>query len=968
MYLKQIIIKGFKSFADKTVIDLNKNITGIVGPNGSGKSNVVDAVKWVLGEQSIKSLRGEGCMSDVIFCGSKSRELSNYASVSLIFDNIDKTIKSEYDEIEIKRTVYKNNENEYYINKQRCRLKDINELLIDSGVQSFNIISQGDIANILSSKPEDRRIIIESAAKVLKYKKRKIESLKKLDKTKDNIDRINDITNELEQQLDPLCKQKEKAEIYLKNKLELENIEIALITRDIENLNEKTKTVNVEINKLKQDLLNIETSSNIDDSEIELKKQKLMNMNVEINELKEKLLQQTTLVEKINSEKNILIERKKLEIDDIKTKNNVIELKEQQENYKNKIETTYSEIKNTKDNIKDLNEKYNDILEKLEELTIKYQQNISNLNNLKNENINLEYKIQSMEKNIEQNDSLPYAVKSILNSKTLKGIETTIGKTIEVEDKYLLAINTALGYSTNFIICQNEENAKNAIEYLRNNNVGKATFFPLNIIKEKYVDKETLNTLKDEEIYIASDIVEFDKKYENIIKNQLGNIIITKELKIANRIAKLINYKYKIVTLEGDLIHVGGSMTGGTNKKTDVFSEKQELENLKIKKNNNETSIEDLKSKTTTKEIEELEKIKKELLNKLTTYEQKILIKDDILKEYSLKLENIENNLKLNTTKDSIDKLEEEIIEKYYQELEMKNNIIKKIDELTIKESELRDNIENMSHNLKTYNTKYNNMQKELKEYELDFAKYEFKLESLLQFLNEEYNITFEKAKTEYILTEAESSSRKKVNELKRIIKELGEVNTSSIEEFDRINTRYEFLNNQKDDLFKAKEILLSIIEEMDKIMKTKFITVFKEVQVEFQKTFKELFKGGTAELKLTDPENILETGIDIIALPPGKKLQHLSLLSGGEKSLTAIALLFSVLKIRPVPFCLLDEVEAALDESNVDIFGEFIKTFKNIQFIVITHKKRTMEHVDNLYGITMQESGVSKLVSVKLV
>ena len=977
MYLKQIRISGFKSFADKINIELERGITGVVGPNGSGKSNIVDAVRWVLGEQSVKSLRGDGAMSDVIFSGSKSRNPSSSASVTLVFDNSDHSLKVDYTEVSIKRTIFRSGENEYYINNEKVRLKDILELLMDSGSgkESFSIISQGDIANILSSKPEDRRVIFESAAGVLKYKKRKEEAQKKLNKTHDNIDRVNDIINELETQVIPLKEQSEKATKYLDAKKELEDVEISLIVTDLDSLNTEYTDSKNKIELLNKEILELSTSNNTFDASLSKKKLELSNINTELYKKQDELVSITKEVEKLNGEKNLISERKKYEVEDIKLHNNMLSLKEDELKYSNEREALENEI-----NI------LSNELEENKKLETKYSNELNNLEidrakayseyNLKTKTItNNEYRINVLENSIDNNDKYSYAVKSILNNPKLRGICDALGNVINTSDKYMSAIDTALGYSVSFVITETEKDAENAINYLKSNNLGRVTFFPLNIIEPKNIDLNTYNIIKNESgfIDVASNLVEYKDKYKNIILNQLGNIIVVEDMKTANMISKKINHRYRIVTLDGEIIHVGGSLTGGVNKKnTSIILDKMELDKL-LKENdrlNQDLRILDTNIKNIKEENEKIS-IKKDGINRKLIYNTEILnIKKSELNKLNEKLSDIASNISSvsGILNDTLSNEEESIINKYYESVKNKDSIVSEINRLNNLSKELQDEISILEHEFKTSGSEYYKKQNELKDLEVKVGKIDVKLDTLLNTLNEEYNITYDKAKRDYVLIMPINDARKKVSELKKIISDLGMVNLGAIEEYERVKTRYEFLNEQKNDLFKAENTLLEIIKEMDTVMSSEFIDTFKLIEIEFKNVFKELFSGGTAELRLTNPDNILETGIDIVALPPGKKLTSINLLSGGEKALTAISLLFAILRVKPVPFCILDEVEAPLDEANVDIFGKYVKKVEDkTQFIIITHKKKTMEYAKVLYGITMQESGVSKLVSVRL-
>ena len=976
MYLKEIKISGFKSFADKTNITLDDKITCIVGPNGSGKSNIIDAVKWVLGEQSIKSLRGTNNMSDVIFAGSKSRSPLNLASVSLVFDNSDSYLKVPYTEISVTRKVFRSGENEYYLNNEKCRLKDIYDLFLDSGMgkYAFNIISQGEVSKIISDSPLERRTIFEEAAGVLKYKRRKEEALKKLDKTNENLTRVKDIIKELEEQIEPLKIQSEKANKYLKIKENLEQIEIALIANDLEKLNVLYHEQTKQIEDLTNEIIEKTTSITNDDIELENKKQELEKINENLTSLQQNLLLLTKEEEKLNGEKNIIKERSKYDAEDVKVHENITNLKEQKLSLNNKllsIKTDLTILDNKiKDNIKESSNKNNEYVS----LNNTKEEIKNKISSLENSISQTEYKIKYLNDYIE-NSSFPMSVKRLLNNPKLKGIHNTISKLIDVEEKYALSLEVALGGAKDYVVVDSPNIAKACINYLKENNLGRVTFFPLDVIKPRFIDNETLNELKTKEgfINVLANLVSYDEMYKNIVFNQLGNVLVINNIDNANIISKVINNKYKIVTLDGEIINVGGSITGGTIKKKSIISEKYELENLLTKKELGEKEILSLKEKQ--------EIILKDIKEKETTlYEigkEKVLLTE----EYNAKHENYNNlkdtldrvTLELNNLEDlednSIKSEEEKILEKYYEVLKEKELVNKKLLLLTDDKEKVSSLIEEYQAKYRLNNSNIRNLEEKKKTLEIDSSKMSVKMDNLLTILSETYQMTFEKAKANYVLEEDIDVARKNVNIYKKELKEIGIVNLGAIEEYERVSKRYEFLTKQNNDLEEAITTLLKIINELDNVMEKEFIKTFKEIEIEFNNVFKELFGGGYAKLKLTDESNILETGVNIEVSPPGKKITSISLLSGGEKTLTAISLLFAVLNIKKIPFCLFDEVEAALDEANVDRVGAyFSKYIGKTQLIIITHKKKTMEYANTLYGITMQESGVSKLVSVKLV
>lgn len=970
MRLKSIKINGFKSFADKTEIEFKTDITAVVGPNGSGKSNIVDAVRWVLGEQSVKSLRGTNSMNDCIFQGSEKRNASKRCEVTLTFDNSTKFLNTDLSEVEIKRILYSSGENEYYINNSKVKLKDITNILLDSGIgiNSFNIISQGNIEEIIKSKPIDRRTILENASGVLKYKNRKIESIKKLDKTKDNISKIELVINELKTSLEPLKKQSEDAKLYLSYQNDLKDLDIALAVYDIDNIKKDYDKLNEEIDELEKEKLGIETSSNKANNDIEVLNKESLDLEAKINKLNDDILVIKDSISKKNNELSLLKEKEKLNINKDSLKENIIKSKEEEvsltsslEKEKFHLNELLSSLKELENNLKKINN----------ELTIKEVTNIkeeNELNSKKKDYYNLSLEIKALENSIRNNDFMPYAVKNILNNPRLKGINDVISKLISYEDLYDTAITTALGASRNFIVTDNEENARDAINYLKKEKLGRATFFPLNIIKSRKINNIKLDK-EDGYIGIASDLVKYDLKYSNIIENVLGNIIIVNSVDDFKNVGNKTNHLYKLVSLSGDVMHPGGSLTGGFNNNT--TSDNISLKNKKKEFENLEKDIEKLNMK-----IDQYNSFK--MSNKQA--EEKLLkdisIKNNEIYNVKINISNLENHL--NNIKDVIkssNSLLEDNISKDLlsildsikeEEIELEKNIAS-LNMYKNKKSDISSKIALLNKEYHDQNSKVYKVNESLKNKQIEISKYDTKMDYLLNLLNEEYHLTYEKASNTYSLDIDSNLAREKVKVLRSKIKALGMVNLGSISEYERINERYTFLDKQRKDLEDSSNDLLGVITEMDKIMEERLIDSFKKINEEFKKTFNKLFNGGHGELVLTS-DNILETGIDIIASPPGKSLNNINLLSGGEKTLTAISLLFAILNVYPVPFCILDEVEAALDEANVERFGKFLNELKEkSEFILITHKKKTMEYANTLYGITMEEKGVSKVVSVKL-
>ena len=976
MYLKEIVASGFKSFADKLDIKLDDKTTCIVGPNGSGKSNVVDAVKWVLGEQSVKTLRGEGSMSDVIFSGSKSRNPLNVASVELIFDNSDHFLNVPYTELSIKRRVYRSGENEYYLNGEKCRLKDISNLLLDTGMgkESFNIISQGEVDKILSNSPNDRRVIFEEAAGILKYKKRKEEALRKLDRTHNNIDRVNDIIGELETQVEPLKEQSEKAKIYLENKKGLDNYEVALLAYDIENLNIDLNRVKQEKEKLEKEVMTLSNETSSSDAKDLEEANKIEKLEKEQTSLQRRLLEVTEMVEKINGEKNLLQEKKKQQKEQSEIEEELRSTLEQKKKLEGYLEKLQKEIEFIVLDSKKKEESGQEISKHLDTEKKKKNMLLSDFSSHEQSIISIEHKINSLKREIEEGGDLPNSVRKVLNS-NLSGIHNTLGNLLSTEDKYVKALNIAISANKNFIITSDEPSAKKAINYLKDNHLGRATFFPLTVINSRYVDKDSLKLLEKEEDFIGilSDLIDYDKRYQNIIENQLGTVIISKDLDSATHLSHLVNKRYKVVSLDGDVVNVGGSLTGGSiYQAKSVILLKQDLKRLIEQKEVLELELKEIKTELETVE-QEMQKIedkefiiskekvtmKEKYENKQTEINEQKRLLEDINKTWST-LNAMSNN--------ALSEKEQELIERYHALSAEKATLQVTIEQIRNDIEELRRKNEERIASDKLKNNTLRNLEKDLHEKEVLENRIEIKMDTMLETLNSDYELTFEKAKATTHLDVDPEEARQKVNSYKATIKRLGMVNLAAIEEYERVNTRYEFLTKQKEDLLKAEDTLLEIMNEMDDVMKEEFSNTFTQISKEFKQVFKELFGGGNAELKLTDPNNLLTTGVEIVASPPGKKLTTISLLSGGEKTLTAISLLFAILNVRTVPFCLFDEVEAALDEANVSEFGKYLNHYKNkTQFLIITHKKKTMEYANTLYGITMQESGVSKLVSVKL-
>ncbi|WP_414840122.1 chromosome segregation protein SMC [Carnobacterium sp. TMP28] len=1179
MQLKRIEITGFKSFAEKTIIDFHEGVTAVVGPNGSGKSNITEAIRWVLGEQSAKNLRG-GKMNDIIFAGTDLRKPLNFAEVTLVLENEDHFLPLDFSEINITRRLHRSGDSEFFLNKQACRLKDIVELFMDSGLgkESFSIISQGKVETIFNSKPEDRRSIFEEAAGVFKYKTRKKKAEQKLVETEDNLSRVQDIVYELDSQIEPLKMQSSIAKDYLMQKEQLSDVEIALTVVEIEQLKNQADSQNQELDSFNQQLKKMQkTSTQLEKELLEVKNEKNKLSEI-IDSEQNSLMKVLQYYEQLEGKKQVLNERSKhtkqsrqqyeqqkqvakekvgklseelkqvtkrmtKKSEDQKTghsqlkkaqkeqqllasdskeiseqlRGNYIDLMQEQTSLRNEqnylekslnqvsqkklkstariaaleLEKEQSELKRTKI-IVDMKANEQEIAEKIlhyqEQQVIVQDKRV----HLENENKRMfdalrvvqqaKAKKESLQELTDDYTGFYQGVKEILKHKVkIGGVVGAVAELISVPKESEIAIDIALGAASQNIVVQDEISARNSINFLKQKRSGRATFLPLTTIKPRQLPLSIENKVRNSTgfIGIASEIVEYPKEITSIIQNLLGTTIVAKDLESANSIAKMIQFGYRVVTLEGDVMNAGGSMTGGASKKgnqSSLFSRKNELatlskqiDQMENKLLTKEAEVRQLKQ-TVIKEEGKLEKVRElgeqqrlkdqELKNTHTiilekcdrlvrelkgnqfeeqeerqeesTYterlkaitEELVILKDKMdqtkrqiemvssqdeereelqatilqtiqelmtssatIKEQLTSLENeynrIENQLEIEQKE--VDKLTS-----FIQEISQSNGD-QKISEVDLiaKSFKLKKEKEQVEDSLILHKEKLLLLQEQLSQIEqtvvlknnqqlyvveqktkveVSLNRNDVRMDNRLVYLNEEYNLTFESAKQQHTLVMKIEEATQKVRLLKLSIQELGHVNLGAIEEFERIHSRYTFLIEQRDDLLEAKESLYETMNEMDEEVILRFTETFNAIRFRFSKVFPQMFGGGTAELRLTDPENVLTTGIEIIVQPPGKKLQQLSLLSGGERAFTAIALLFAIIQVRPVPFCILDEVEAALDEANVVRFGRYLKEFdRDTQFIVITHRKGTMEEADVLYGVTMQESGVSKIVSVRL-
>lgn len=1181
MYLKRLELQGFKSFADKTVLEFKPGITAVIGPNGSGKSNISDSIRWVLGEQSMKSLRSSKA-EDVIFAGTQNRKSLGFAEASIIIDNSDGKLPIEYNEVTVTRKLYRSGETGYFINKVPCRLKDILELFMDTGIgkDGYSIIGQGKIDEILSNKSEDRRHIFEEAAGIVKYRARKAESEKKLEQTKLNLLRINDILAEIEGQIEPLRIQSEKAKRFLSLRDELKSIEVGLfvynisvykekleqIVKDLEVLNsqeqeenqklekgqEQKESLKNRINELIQEIENMqnigfESKTKIEqiNSQISVSNERILNNNSnlerlqnEIEEQKQKILEfneekENKLSKKENLSKNKErfekeLQEKEEELNRLSAKLSAKEL--EIEDKKRKVEedtdaryerlaeistyeANFENLEKTKKNVKqDLQE----AISELDSNRIKKQEiakefleidntrnkavkKLTDIRNQKEEAINVikeydekiekltaEYRMKEsrckfLQETEKDKDGYIKSVKSLLlacekDAKLNSGVEGVLASLISVDKKYETAIEMCLGQTMQNIVTNTETDAKRLIEYLRQNNLGRASFLPISSVhgkKLENINNKGINGV----VGLASDLIKYNKKYTDIILNLLGRTVIVENMESAIALAKANNYSFRIVTLEGDVINPSGAISGGSvaQKTVNILGRGREIEELKSNLEKLDSQIKEIAkqkeeySSNIVETIEESAKLEKELqeieikyatkkqevdilesqivkleekvanlkkqleqidlekknieaskegtklvivnlekeiselnaeitkfaeLNKddqtyidnlntditdlkisVSSFDESGLSIDEMLARIEQDIENANKNIEQKTqeienTKQETAKTEQVIIDLGSQIDKIKSevsNSSEKIEELKQEKNQKNEELARIEAEIENQYNVLNGLKEQIVKVESKKTKQEQDLDELINKLWQEYELTPNNA-GDYKKPENVQVAQKKTNELRKEIADLGSINIDAIEDYKKMQERYDFMNEQRYDLEESISKLRNVISEMTSTMQKQFADKFKQINKNFNEVFAELFGGGKAELILEDESNILECGIDIRVQPPGKKLQNMMLLSGGEKALTAIAILFAILKINPAPFCILDEIEAALDDVNVNRYALYLKKFsKDTEFLVITHRKGTMEIADTVYGVTMEEKGISKLLSMQL-
>ncbi|MBD9304109.1 MAG: chromosome segregation protein SMC [Lachnospira sp.] len=1180
MYLKSIEVQGFKSFANKIVFDFHNGITGIVGPNGSGKSNVADAVRWVLGEQSAKQLRGAK-MEDVIFAGTQNRKPVGFAYVAITLDNSDHALPVEYDEVTVSRRVYRSGESEYKINGHSCRLRDVTEMFYDTGIgkEGYSIIGQGQIDKILSGKPDERRELFDEAAGIVKFKRRKSAAIKKLENERSNLVRVNDILSELEKQVGPLKQQSEKAKEYLNYKTDLKKydvnaflLETDRIRKETAELNDRLKIVDDDLEDSKSEYDNTKSeyeaaenqlndiNAQIDEnsqtvSALELESQKLQgeinvfteqiktfnankqlhserlldiekdkqnknnavkelreqynNLNTELSEYNDKLAaindtakalnaeiegisgqidnRQNSIYDNLTEQSTIKAENQKfvtmleqLEIKKSELTSHIIKGKSDESAQKQVIKSLTAELDNAVGKLEDINNSIEESNTSVTQLKAEIAEKNSELDKLTQNYHREKSRLESLINITERYDGYGNSIKKIMELKDSNpGILGVIADIVKVEKQYETAIETALGGTIQNIVTDKESTAKELIGYLKQNKLGRATFLPLNAIHAR-------NTLENEAcinekgvIGVASNLVRVSFEYEGLAKYLLGRILVVDNIDNALLIAKKYKYTLRIVTLEGEQLNPGGSMTGGAfRNSSNLLGRRREIEELKqsvsntnkqitqekaavadlrnqvakyrealdsynkllrethIRKNTIDVNLKqaDLKlseiiasygddikeqasidseilkisesrnqvsgnlnlldnqNEAARKEIENLGKtleakkseeaavaLKIENLKiSHSSIEQKASFINENIERLCKELDNLEEEKtsiqeKIGETKElvSAKQADIELVKNSIEQSERKITAIgEKLEDLRAAKGKVNASHKEFFKKREELNEKIILLEKDSMRLHNQYDRLEESYDSLVDYMWNEYELTYSYA-LELKSDELNNINdiRKQINILKAAIKKLGDVNVNAIEEYKSVSERYEFMKTQHDDMIEAEESLMKVIEELDEGMRAQFTAKFEEIKVEFDKVFKELFGGGRGTIELVEGEDILEAGILIISQPPGKKLQNMMQLSGGEKALTAIALLFAIQNLKPSPFCLLDEIEAALDDSNVGRYANYLhKLTKHTQFIVITHRRGTMSAADRLYGITMQEKGVSTLVSVDLI
>ena len=971
IFLKKITITGFKSFATKTIVDFKSNMSGVVGPNGSGKSNIIDAIKWVLGEKSNKVLRSK-LSEDVIFHGSNEHKPANFAEITLEFDNSNGALHTNKKNISITRKLTRGEgNNEYFINDEPCRLKDIQDIFLDTGLSkgSLGIISQGTVQWFVDAKPEERRIIFEDAAGIGIYSKKRDDATKELEKTQENLNRIIDINTELENTLKKIKKQAEKVKIYEEKTKTLKELDLTIMVKDLKYYHEKLKDIKNDVGNAKEKLQHFEPSlKELDQSiKFEREKQEIADQNIErlSNELNE-LIEQ---INKLEIRKSSL--HSQLQID-LESEN----LNKKVNAYKNLIASTKFTIKDANSNIEKLNDSIVAYDEIINNLTGKRNKLNDEVNNKSNKLIETRTKIKQLVDLLNSNSNIENGAKVIIENKlALTGICGLVKDFIEVNQEYNIAIATALGRNSQNIIVEKNIDAEKAVDFLKANRVGKATFLPMEIIRPKGLRPEHLEILKDRDGYcgIACDLINYDEKYDNTIRFLLGNIIIAKNLNAASNLSRLTYHLYRVITIDGQQISPGGSITGGyvnTNNTLNEFDSKKTLDELN--KSYPAINVEYLKLKN---ELEKTMADLNEIISKqsekkilLSRYEETLRTNENLLLKYESDYKQLTKTNGLNQKENKIDEntIEVELAKlinrknKVYEDLNVNRNS-KAIYKSQVLDTEAK---------LTQIRFEVDKARDMVAKNQAEQVKCESIIETAKNKINQTYHMTIEFAMQNYVneLPMSDQQARDAIIQLQNEIARLGPINMEALNDLESIQSRYDEMSKQQKEIELSKKNIEDAINMLDAQVKKDFDDTIKKVNETLPEVFKYLLGGGTCNIEYTDPENILKSGIDVIVAPYGKKVTRLSLLSGGEKSLVALSILFTILKIKSFPLVILDEAESALDPANVERFANMIlKVSELTQFIVVTHRPGTMEKCDILFGATMQQKGVTSIFQVEL-
>lgn len=967
MFLKRIEMQGFKSFADKTVIYFDNSVTGIVGPNGCGKSNITDAVRWVLGEQSSRSMRGER-MSDVIFSGSADRRAMNMAEVTLAFDNSTHILNSEETELEVTRRLYRDSgEAEYLINRRNVRLRDVVDLFLDTGLgkDSLSIISQGNVISFSEAKPQDRRGIFEEAAGVAKYKKRKLESLSRLERTKNNLDRSQDILNELEKQVSPLKRQAHKAEIYRAKKKRLEEIEIAVLVQEVDELNKQ-------IEEAKKTLFDIESNTQItatrmqvDEMRIQEQRRQGAELEKEISALQEALMKNVDVITSLEARRTEVDERRKYLIETGDRSQKIQEIRLLLQTARQEYEDRKTRLDDLTNAIRLGSEKLKHQAQVVFDASGAYESAAGYLRTQENQKTYLENLIR------DPFQGRQAGTKAIMeNRSALYGILGVVAQEIHPQDGYENAVSEALGGSMYNIVTENEQAARDAIRFLNRNQSGRATFLPLNVLRPRQVSQEALVICQNVKGYLGtvSQFVENDPKFQPIVDALLQNILVAEDMETGNALSAMTNRNYSVVTLNGEVIHRGGSMTGGKIRhSTTPVTVRRELARVL-------ESIDAQKAKVelARKALDEARSMQENFARALQQDRIAAASLQPVVEAKKAKLDKLSNDLALLHPDEKMNGQEEakgqnETIARLNKAYEERDAITAGIRNKREQRQAILSDMDRKEQQLRQLRKEQERALASANAIKVDQSRLEAKIENNLQRLAGEYQLTFEFAQTKVTQTVVENA-REEVLQLRMDIERLGNINMEAPEQYNEVNDRYEFLKKQIQELTESRDKILSAIDEMDRVMVKQFKTMFEQINKQFHTIFTSLYGGGRARLVLEDPSDILNTGIDIDAQPPGKSVQNNMLFSGGEKSLIALCVLFAILKVKPVPLVILDEVEAALDQGNVERFAQYLHQYTDrTQFLVVTHRPGTMENCNVLFGVTMQHQGVSQMLKVEL-